>query len=265
VRVAHARGPAADPSAFRSLAAARRALGGEEVTRIVQYWLFYLYDCWIADTPLGRLVQEHEADWEAITIGLSDDRPLFVAYSSHCGGEWLPWRDAPVEAREPRGPGSSDWEARPLENDVASGRWYPNEEAAGRELLRAMNHERTHPAVMVAEGSQAMYPAGHDRRAPNWVKCSVLDKDLGDVVSFAGNLREHVALDRKGDLDRAGSRHRYDLADELPRLLGRAQPDDVADGRRPADPGRRSRGASRAGDAAVPVAVERPAEDDLCR
>jgi hypothetical protein len=28
----------------------------------------------------GRIVQRHEGDWEAVTVGLSDAKPLFVAF-----------------------------------------------------------------------------------------------------------------------------------------------------------------------------------------
>ncbi|MFN2616722.1 MAG: hypothetical protein ABR581_06300 [Thermoleophilaceae bacterium] len=61
---------------------------------LIQYWLFYAYDEWETSVLWGELVQRHESDWEAVTVGLgARDAPLFVAYSAHCGGKWRPWKD----------------------------------------------------------------------------------------------------------------------------------------------------------------------------
>jgi hypothetical protein len=68
---------------------------------IIQYWYLFAFDDWQGETILGTLRQFHEGDWEAVTIGLSEDKPLFVAYSAHCAGEWLDWDKAPVEAERP--------------------------------------------------------------------------------------------------------------------------------------------------------------------
>src|SRR5437764_2126405 len=55
---------------------------------LVQYWLFYDYDRWQTETVIGGLTQEHQADWENVSVGLdSANRPLFVALSAHCAGQ----------------------------------------------------------------------------------------------------------------------------------------------------------------------------------
>ena len=65
---------------------------GAATTTIVQYWFFYAFDDWISPVIAGQLRQYHEADWEALTIGFSEEGPLFVGFSQHCGGEWYPWK-----------------------------------------------------------------------------------------------------------------------------------------------------------------------------
>src|SRR5205085_12621349 len=72
----------------------RPKIGKELVSTLVEYWLFYPYDRWQAPTAMGLLTQQHEADWEAVVVGFGRDRPLFVAYSAHCGGTWVGWRKA---------------------------------------------------------------------------------------------------------------------------------------------------------------------------
>src|SRR5262249_59269609 len=89
VRVVHRGDPA-----FKSVRYAPREL--RNVTELVQYWLYYGYDRFEAVTPFGRLVQQHESDWEAVSVGLGETQPLFVAYNAHCGGEWLKWADVPA-------------------------------------------------------------------------------------------------------------------------------------------------------------------------
>ena len=82
----------------------------------------------------GKLSERHEGDWEAITIGLGKKRPLYAAYSAHCGGNWRDWDDVRVSdvPREPR----------------------------------------LHPIVAVAEGSHANYFETQDRRSPDWAGCN---------------------------------------------------------------------------------------------
>jgi hypothetical protein len=61
---------------------------------LLQYWFFYPYDEWTTKVLGARLTQRHEGDWEAVTVGLAvKDKPLFVAYSAHCGGTWEHWGD----------------------------------------------------------------------------------------------------------------------------------------------------------------------------
>ena len=64
---------------------------GDRLAYLIQYWLFYDYDEWQRVTPAGVLSQLHQGDWEAVTIGLSSARPLFVALTAHCGGRWYDW------------------------------------------------------------------------------------------------------------------------------------------------------------------------------
>ena len=47
----------------------------DELSTLVQYWYFYRYDEWEATTFAGQLVQRHEADWEAVTLGLLTGNP----------------------------------------------------------------------------------------------------------------------------------------------------------------------------------------------
>jgi hypothetical protein len=118
---------------------------------LLQYWYFYPYDEWVAPVLGGQFKQRHEADWEAVTIGLDDSGPLFVAYSEHCGGTWSGWDDIRVSNNE---------------------------------------KPRLHPLVAVAEGSQANYRVAEDRRAPDWGKCAGVPADTLTLVSYASNIRD---------------------------------------------------------------------------
>jgi hypothetical protein len=123
------------------------------VRTLLQYWLFYRYDEWVAPTMFGRLVQRHEADWEAITIGFSTNEPLFVAYSAHCGGRWLEWKDI----------------------DVAND---PN--------LSSL----THPLVAVAAGSHANYDGSHDRRPPDWASCLGMEGSAFEALTYVWGIED---------------------------------------------------------------------------
>jgi hypothetical protein len=123
----------------------------DSTTVLLQYWYFYPYDRWVAPVLGGQFTQRHEADWEAVTIGLGDREPLYVAYSSHCGGSW------------------SAWDAIRVADDAKP---------------------RLHPLVAVAEGSQANYRAAEARRAPDWAKCAGLPAEALTLVSYAANLRD---------------------------------------------------------------------------
>jgi hypothetical protein len=112
---------------------------------IVQYWAFYRYDDWHA-WPFEEFRQWHDGDWESVSIGFSATEPLFAAFSSHCGGTWLPWGNI---------------ETTPTIAD-ANGRL----EAAPPDSPRATSHL----VVYVGRGSHAMYPVPTPR-APDWATC----------------------------------------------------------------------------------------------
>lgn len=98
---------------------------------VIQYWIFYRNNFWEAQTGVGRIVQRHQSDWEQITVGVSRTAPLFVAYSSHCGGQWLEWGDA---------------------------------------RTRRMPDGSVRPVVWVARGSHANYPDPAPRQ-PDFLSC----------------------------------------------------------------------------------------------
>ena len=121
---------------------------------LLQYWYFYPYDEWVAPVLGGQqFKQRHEADWEAVTIGLGDSGPLYVAYSQHCGGAWSAWDDIHVANNE---------------------------------------SPRLHPLVAVAEGSQANYRVAEERRAPDWAKCAGVPADTLTLLSYASNIRDQT-------------------------------------------------------------------------
>jgi hypothetical protein len=124
---------------------------GERPSILIQYWYFYPYDEWRTPILAGELVQRHEADWEVVMVGLSDTRPLFVAYSQHCTGEWVPWEK--VEVADTPAP-------------------------------------RTRPLVAVARGSQANYPDAAQQRSPDWGKCAGVPEGTVAVTSYASNIRD---------------------------------------------------------------------------
>jgi lysophospholipase L1-like esterase len=130
-------------------------LAGKNLAALVQYWFFYRYDEWQAHVLAGRLVQRHEGDWEAVMVGVGRNRPLFVAYSAHCGGTWLPWN---------------------------------------RIRMSALSAPYTHPLVAVAEGSHANYPTAGPQ-SPNFTSCSRIPDGTLKALSYAGNIRERTAYD----------------------------------------------------------------------
>jgi lysophospholipase L1-like esterase len=124
-----------------------------QLETLIQYWYFYRYNEWRAPVFAGLLVQRHESDWEAVTIGLDGEgRPLFVANSAHCAGSWHPWREVEASTRLP-GP-------------------------------------RTHPLVAVAEGSHANYPDPEEERSPDWASCAGAPAGATTALSFASNIRD---------------------------------------------------------------------------
>jgi hypothetical protein len=142
--------PGAPPGVFVDRGPYRDRLAG-----LIQYWYFYRYNEWRAPVFAGLLTQRHEADWEAVTIGLdAGRRPLFVANSAHCAGSWSPWRE--VEA-----------------STLLSG-------------------PRVHPLVAVAEGSHANYPDPEEKRAPDWTSCQDLPDGITTAISYASNIRDRT-------------------------------------------------------------------------
>jgi len=123
----------------------------KQLSILLQYWYFYRYDEWETHVFAGKLVQRHEGDWEAVTIGLSDTEPLFVAYSAHCAGTWVPWEEAEIY-----------------------------EQLGGR----------THPLVAVAEGSHANYPRADQKRSPDWAGCQGAPAGTTTLLSYASNIRD---------------------------------------------------------------------------
>ncbi|MGZ4412156.1 MAG: hypothetical protein ACXVY8_08485 [Gaiellaceae bacterium] len=138
---------------------------GQRLEAIVEYWLFYPFDRWEATTAVGKLVQEHEGDWETVVVGFSAKQPLFVAYSAHCGGSWNRW--PAVEART----------ADLLPND-------------GRVPSSAL-----HPLVAVALGSHANYPNAAGRRASDWGSCKHIAREATGVLSYTWNVRDRTSAD----------------------------------------------------------------------
>jgi hypothetical protein len=165
---------ASSDAAFAGVGTADRLLG-EKVTDLLQYWLYYGYDEFDAVTAIGKLMQGHESDWELVSVGLGAGRPLFVAYNQHCGGQWLPWHLVPAAYH-------STPEGERLESQ-------------GYGQI-AQSQEPTHPAVMVADGSQASYPAADSVRVPNWTSCK-LQRTAGDLVALAAAIKEHVEVEQE--------------------------------------------------------------------
>ncbi len=95
-----------------------------ELEVVVQYWQYSLVDDWRSTprgvtlpggrrVPLPVIRQHHEGDWEAVTVGLSADTPLFVDWSAHCAGEWRPFAGATPRRRRERRAHSSRLLDRP--------------------------------------------------------------------------------------------------------------------------------------------------------
>jgi hypothetical protein len=179
------------------------------VDAVVQYWLFYRYDDW--KSRGGGFRQWHEADWEVVTIGLSeppgaapagdDPRLLFVGFSQHCGGHWRPVArtlGGTLAVPDPR-----------IEAETAAWRRPPKKP---RRLQAGIVHG-SHPIAYVALGSHALYPTPVPR-VPNWAECKDL-KLAGTLLgpSYSAGARE--GMEYAGP----GARPAPDLADHaLPPL-----------------------------------------------
>jgi len=58
----------------------------------LEYWLFYAFDLYSPADPPSEIWQDHEADWEAVTVLLdATGKPLLVGTSRHCGGARRDW------------------------------------------------------------------------------------------------------------------------------------------------------------------------------
>lgn len=128
---------------------------------LIQYWFFYRYNEWKRPVLSGTLAQRHEADWESVMVGLSDETtPKFVAYSEHCGGTWRRWNQI----------------------DVAPGQ-----------------DTRLHPLIAVAKGSHANYVNTDERRSPDWASCGGggVPKGFLSLLSYASNIRDETSFGRQ--------------------------------------------------------------------
>lgn len=125
----------------------------KSLSTLLQYWYFYPYDEWEANVFAGQLVQRHEGDWEAVTIGLSDTGPLFAAYSAHCAGTWRVWKKVELSDKFP---------------------------------------EPTHPLVAVAEGSHANYPSAGQKHVPDSAYCQGLPKGTTTLLGYASDIRDRT-------------------------------------------------------------------------
>jgi hypothetical protein len=136
------------------------------LSTLVQYWYFYRYDEWTRPVLGGHLVQRHEGDWEAVTVGFSPKEPLFVGYSAHCGGTWREW-DSVELAKTPAVVGAA--------------------EQGGSDTV-----EHPRPLIAVAEGSHANYVKTDDRRAPDWAGCAGVPVGTTTLLSYASNIRDET-------------------------------------------------------------------------
>jgi hypothetical protein len=124
-----------------------------ETEILLQYWYFYPYNEWVAPVAVGELEEIHAADWEAVTVGLSEKGPLWVAYSAHCAGTYGDWSQVRVDPSDPA-------------------------------------HLR--PLVAVAVGSQANYRVARQSRVPNFAECSGITEDRLKLLSYAANIRDRT-------------------------------------------------------------------------
>jgi hypothetical protein len=111
----------------------------------IEYWLLYLYN---------DFYDQHEADWEGVTIVLAHGAPLGAAYSQHQGRKWIAWSALPTTSTHP-----VVYVAR------GSHAEYPK---AGRYSIRVCwtkygRHCAPTPRVDVADrGGSALAPAAYD-------------------------------------------------------------------------------------------------------
>jgi hypothetical protein len=88
---AHAQPPAVYGAVFRR---------GNRIA--LEYWLFYAFDLYSPTVPPGEIWQDHEADWEAVTVLLdAKQKPVLVGTSRHCGGARRDWARVPRRGTRP--------------------------------------------------------------------------------------------------------------------------------------------------------------------
>ena len=58
----------------------------------IEYWLLYLYN---------DFYDQHEADWEGVTVVLENGAPLGATYSQHQGSKWIAWSSLSKTATHP--------------------------------------------------------------------------------------------------------------------------------------------------------------------
>ncbi len=163
-----------------------------ELSTLVQYWFFYDYDEWIAPVLAGRLVQRHEGDWEAVTVGLADDRPLFVAFSEHCGGIWQRWSPKTGTRSKVR---VANTTAPVFAGDISVSGPEAKSAGVGPDTWEDARAQLSHPAVFVAQGSQANYPPALADRAPDWSTCQGIPHEAVSLLSYVSNIRDRTGKD----------------------------------------------------------------------
>jgi hypothetical protein len=63
-------------------------------TTVLQYWYFSYDDLYsYVYPPDDTIWQDHEGDWEMVSVVLRHGRPIEAGYSQHCTGERRAWAD----------------------------------------------------------------------------------------------------------------------------------------------------------------------------
>lgn len=149
--------------------------GATKLATLVQYWIFYDYNRWAAKTAVGNLVQEHDADWEFVAVGLdAEHQPLFVALSAHCGGQVARWEPGLAVL-----PDRVDGDRVRIVTPTAEG-----------ELPATAPERATHPIVAVALGSHGNYADNSGRRPPDWGSCKKVPSGALAPLTYASNVRD---------------------------------------------------------------------------
>ena len=158
----------------------------DDLAILVQYWFFYDYDEWVAPVLAGRIVQRHEADWEAVTVGLAMNRRCSrrsPSTAAACGSAGAGRTACTSSTLGRRATGRID--VYPGAEDLGDGPSDWNEARA----------DRTHPAVSVALGSQANYPPAQADVSPNWASCQGYPDQTVSLLSYVWNIRDRTGED----------------------------------------------------------------------